>query len=89
MTFNLSVYVLPRSSKTEIVGMHGGALKIKLKAPPVDGAANEELIKFLAEKLRIPKKNIKILKGQNQKRKIISISGNVDLQLIHESPKDT
>ena len=89
MPFNLPVYVLPQSSKTEIVGMHGGALKIKLKAPPVDGAANEELIKFLAEKLRIPKKNIKILKGQNQKRKIISISGNVDLQLIHESPKGT
>lgn len=86
MSFNLSVYVLPRSSRSEIVGMHGNALKIKLKAPPVDGRANEELIRFLAKKLKIPKSNIKILKGQNQKNKIVSIAGcNVnDLQLMHE-----
>ena len=87
MPFNLSVYVVPRSSRSEIVGMHGNALKIKLKAPPVDGAANKELIRFLAEKLKISKSKIKILKGQNQKNKVISIAGCKanDLQWMHEN----
>ncbi len=69
----LNVYVVPRSSKTEIVGIYNDCLKIKLKSPPVDNAANEELVRFLADRLKIPKKNIEIVKGYTKKVKIISI----------------
>lgn len=71
----LSVYIVPRSSKTEIVGPYGDALKIKLNAPPVDGKANEELVYFLSKKLKISKSNIKMISGFNQKRKVLSITG--------------
>ena len=71
----INVYVAPRSSKSEIVGIYNDCLKIKLKSPPVDNAANEELVRFLAEKLKISKSNIEILKGHNQKKKIVSIVG--------------
>ena len=75
MPFNLSVYVLPKSSKTEVVGKYGDAIKIKLKSPPVDGAANEELIRFLSKALEIPRRNIEIIKGHTNKRKTVSIAG--------------
>ncbi len=83
----LKVYVVPRSSKSEIIGIYNDCLKIKLKSPPVDNAANEELIKFLAEKLKMPKKNIEIIKGYNQKKKIVSIEryGLNDLKCLYAS----
>ena len=67
----INIYVIPRSSKSEIVGIYNDSLKIKLKSPPVDNAANEELVRFLAEKLNISKKNIEIISGHKQKKKII------------------
>ena len=79
-SLTINIYVVPRSSRSEIVGIYNDCLKIKLKSPPVDNAANEELIRFLADKLKIPKKNIEIVKGQNQKKKIVSlISCNLSL----------
>ena len=71
----LNIYVAPRSSKTEVAGVYNNSLKIKLKSPPVDNAANEELVRFLAEKLKIPKRNVEIIKGHNQKKKIVCING--------------
>jgi uncharacterized protein (TIGR00251 family) len=72
---NLSVYVVPRSSKTEVIGLYGDFLKIKLKSPPVDNEANEELIRYISEKLKISKSNIRIVSGQTQKKKILSLFG--------------
>lgn len=69
----LNIYVVPRSSKTEVIGEYNGYLKIKLKSPPVDNAANEELIRFLSGKLGIPKRNVEIVKGQAQRKKIVSV----------------
>lgn len=69
----LSIRVAPRSSKNEIVKMPDGSLKIKLHAPPVEGAANEELINLLSEEYDVPKNKIKILKGAKGKNKIIQI----------------
>ena len=71
----LSIYVVPRSSKSEIVGTYNDCLKVKLKSPPVENAANEELIRFLADKLNVPKSKIEIIRGHSQKRKILSIKG--------------
>ncbi len=65
----------PRATKSAIVGEVEGALKLKLAAPPIDGAANEELIRFLAKLLAVPRRNISILSGATAKTKIIRITG--------------
>ena len=69
----INIYVVPRSSKTEIVGIYNNCLKIKLKSPPVDNAANEELIKFLSKELKLPKASIEVVSGHKQKKKMLFI----------------
>lgn len=69
------VYAAPRASKTEVIGVMAGALKIKLKAAPVDGAANEELIACLAKFFHASKSDISIIKGLRSKRKLAQIAG--------------
>jgi uncharacterized protein (TIGR00251 family) len=69
------VRVLPRSSRNEVAGITGDALKVKLTAPPVEGAANKLLIEFLSEKLRVPKSRIGIVSGQTGRNKLVSVSG--------------
>lgn len=70
-----SVKVVPRASKTELVGEHGGALKIRIAAPPVEGAANEELIKFLAKTFGVAKSAIEIVAGEQGRRKTVRVLG--------------
>jgi uncharacterized protein (TIGR00251 family) len=65
--------VVPRGSKSEIVGELGGALKIRLSAPPVDGAANAELIKLLAKTFGVSKSKVEIISGETAKTKQIKI----------------
>lgn len=65
----LTVRAAPNSSKNQIVGTLDGALKIKLKAPPVDGEANAELVHFLSKWLKIPKSEIILQKGETSKNK--------------------
>lgn len=72
-TLILNAHIAPNSSRTEIVGLHGDSLKIKIKAPAQDGKANEELVRFLSEKLNVPKRNIEIVKGHTQKKKFVEI----------------
>ena len=70
----IKIKVIPKSSKSKIVGkMADGVLKIKLKSAPVDGKANEELIKLLAKHFKTTKDDIKIIKGEKSKNKIIEI----------------
>ncbi len=70
-----TVRVVPRASKSEIVGAHGGALKIRLAAPPVDGAANEELIKLLAKYFEVQRSAVEIVSGTTAKLKQVRIVG--------------
>lgn len=69
------VIVAPRSSKTGVAGVHDGALKVRLSSPPVEGAANNELIAFFAKKLRVPKSAVTIVSGKSSKRKNVTIAG--------------
>ena len=78
-----AVRVIPKSSKSEIVGEMDGALKIKINAPPVDGAANAELIKVLARRLKISKSAVEITSGQTSKRKQIRINGITRAALLN------
>lgn len=66
--------VVPRASKSEIVGELDGVLKIRIASPPVDGAANAELIKLLAKTLNIPKSSVEIISGQTSKTKQVKIA---------------
>jgi uncharacterized protein (TIGR00251 family) len=77
----ISVYVQPRASKTGVVGMHGDAWKIRVAAPPVDNAANAELIEFIASKLDVPKRSVRIAAGGTGRRKIVEIDG-VSLEAV-------
>ena len=70
-----SVRVQPRSSKNEITGVYGDALKVRLSAPPVDGAANEQLVEFLADIFAVPRRAVKILGGESSRSKIVEIEG--------------
>ncbi len=70
----VTVRVTARASKSEIVGEHDGALKVRLAAPPVDGQANEELIKLLAKEFGAAKSDVQILSGQTSKTKRLAIS---------------
>jgi uncharacterized protein (TIGR00251 family) len=68
-------HVVPRASRTEVAGRHGDAVKIRIKAPPVDGAANEELIRFLAKRLRVPRSAVQLLSGASSRDKRVAIEG--------------
>lgn len=70
-----NVRVQPRASKTEIAGIHGDALKIRLSAPPVDGAANAALIEFLAEIFAVSRRAVMILAGESSRLKIVEVDG--------------
>ena len=65
----------PRASKTELAGIHGDALKIRLSAPPVDGAANDALVEFLAETFAVPRRNVRLVSGESSRSKIVEIEG--------------
>lgn len=71
----LTLHIQPRASRTEVVGPHGEALKIRLAAPPVDGAANEALVGFLAEQLGVARTAITLVAGDTSRRKVVVVKG--------------
>jgi uncharacterized protein (TIGR00251 family) len=71
----LTLHIQPGTKKTEFAGLHGDALKIRLAAPPVDGKANEALIKFVAETLKLPKSAVTLKSGQTSRRKVLEVQG--------------
>jgi uncharacterized protein (TIGR00251 family) len=71
LTFDIQV--IPHASRTEIVGMQDGVLKIKVTAPPVEGAANEACIKLLAGELKLKKSQMEIFSGAKSRRKTVMI----------------
>lgn len=70
-----SIRVIPRASKSEIVGEHDGALKVRICSPPVDGAANAEVIKLFAKHFGVSKSSVLIVSGETSKSKRIRIDG--------------
>ena len=72
----LTLHIQPGAKKTNVAGLHGDALKIRLAAPPVDGKANEALIKFVAERFRLPKNKVTLKSGHTSRRKVLEIIGS-------------
>lgn len=71
----LTLHIQPGARKTEFAGLHGDALKIRLAAPPVDGKANEALLKFIADKLGMAKTGVILKSGSTSRRKVLEVKG--------------
>ena len=71
----LRVRVQPRASRTELAGRHGDALKVRLTAPPVEGAANEALLRFLAERLGVSRSAVRLASGAAARAKVVTVEG--------------
>ena len=71
----IRVHASPRASRTHVVGYYDERVKIQLAAPPVDGAANQELIRFLAKEFGVPKSSVTLCAGASGKRKTVEVDG--------------
>jgi uncharacterized protein (TIGR00251 family) len=80
----LKLYIQPGASKTEIVGLHGDSLKIKIKSPPVEGEANLELLKFLQKKLKLKKDQLELIRGEKSRNKVVLITDVEEFKIRNE-----
>jgi uncharacterized protein len=79
-----AVCVVPRSSRNQIVGVEGGVVKIKLTAPPVEGAANAALIEFVAEWLGVRRSAVSIVRGDKARNKLVRVNGVTREQVLNK-----
>ncbi len=80
-SITFTIRVVPRASKSEVVGEIEGSLKVRISAPPVDGAANVEVVKVLAKAFGVAKSNVSIVSGETSKTKRIRVVGATPEQL--------
>lgn len=78
----LHLYVQPNGKKSEILGVHDGALKIRVQAPPVEGQANEAVTAFIAQVLGVPRKKVSLIRGAQSRQKTVEIDG-ITLEEMH------
>jgi uncharacterized protein len=71
----LRLRVQPRAGRDELAGLHGDAIRIRLQAPPVDGSANEALVRLLARQLQVPRSRIRLRTGHSSRSKVVIIEG--------------
>ncbi len=74
MTLILNLYIQPNASRTEVCGLHGGALKIKVSAPPADHQANDKLLEFLGKSFKVSRKQVILKHGDHARQKTVIIS---------------
>lgn len=72
-SITLSIHVQPGAKRTEVAGVHGDALKVRVASAPVEGKANEALRSFLAEAFGVPRRNVTLLRGDSGRRKTVCI----------------
>lgn len=77
----LTLHIQPGAKKTEVAGLHGEALKIRLAAPPVDGKANEALLRFVADRLDLPRSAVLLKSGQASRHKVLEIHGSTEARI--------
>lgn len=73
----LTLHVQPGAKRSEISGLHGDALKIKLAAPPIDGRANDALLKYIAGLFDVPQRQVELKQGGQSRHKVLAITGSV------------
>jgi uncharacterized protein (TIGR00251 family) len=79
----LQLHIQPRAARTEFAGRFGDALKLRIKSPPVDGSANDELVRFLAERLGVPRARVELVAGHTSRRKTVRVGGVTVAQVEH------
>ncbi len=72
---HVQMQVVPRAGVTEVVGRHGDGVRVRVAAPPVDGAANDELVRFIARRLGVSRASVTIARGNAGRRKTVTIAG--------------
>lgn len=72
----LTLHIQPGAKHTEVAGLHGEALKIRLAAPPVEGRANEALLKFIAKGFGVPLRQVELKQGGQSRHKVVAITGS-------------
>jgi uncharacterized protein (TIGR00251 family) len=82
VTSTLKIRVIPRANKTEWGGMRGDARVVRLQAPPVEGAANEALLKFLAQELGVRVADLEIVAGERARDKVVRVEGMEEAELL-------
>jgi uncharacterized protein len=70
----LTLRVQPGARRTEVAGLHGDAVKVRLAAPPVDGKANAELLRYLADAFGVPLRNVTLVRGETSRQKIVRVA---------------
>ena len=75
----LLLSVMPNAKRTEVDGLHDGALRVRLAAPPIDGRANEALVAWLAKSLGVPRRHVEVLRGGSSRRKQVAIAVTHDV----------
>jgi uncharacterized protein (TIGR00251 family) len=76
----LHIAAQPNAKKTAVVGLRGGAVKLKVASPPVDGAANAEIVAFIATTLGLKQKDVTIVRGETGRRKTVELPAGTNLQ---------
>jgi uncharacterized protein (TIGR00251 family) len=71
----LALRVQPRASRDEVAGLHGDRLKLRISAPPVEGAANRHLCRYLAELFQVPASSVRLVRGERGRDKTIEVTG--------------
>jgi len=72
----LILHVQPGAKQTSVAGLHGDALKIRLAAPPIEGRANEALLRFIADFFKVPLRNVELKQGEQSRHKRVEVSGS-------------
>ncbi len=72
----LTLHIQPGAKRSEVAGLHGDALKIRLAAPPLEGRANEALLKFVAELCRVPVRQVELKQGAQSRHKVVAVTGS-------------
>lgn len=75
-SLTLSLHVQPGAKQTSVAGLHGDALKIRLAAPPIEGRANEALLRFIADHFQVPLRNVELVKGEQSRQKRVAVHGS-------------
>lgn len=86
MSAKLSILATPKASRSEVVGWQEAALKVRIAAPPVDGKANAELVKFLTKYLGVSKRDVVLVSGEGSRRKVVEIAGLTEAELEAKLP---
>ena len=74
----LSLSVMPNAKRTAVDGLHDGALRVRLAAPPIDGRANDALVAWLAKQLGVPRRDVEVLRGESSRRKQVAVAVSLD-----------